>query len=109
MKQLMLALLMISTANGMHLLKEKVACAETLYLYDLSTDSLFSANGWDINERIKGKTMLDLIYACRPLNVDFVEFMRQKGARASDELPPQPGPELIRAYHLLNHVVPKVS
>ncbi len=110
MKLLMLALLIVSTTHGMQLLRRKVECAESIYLYDLSTDSFFTADGLDLNERIKGKTMLDLIYACKPTDNDFVEFMRQRGARTSSELPAETNPELIRANQLLSHLVPgKVS
>lgn len=109
MKQLMLALLFVASMNGMDRLLMKVERARTMYLYELSCESFFSPYGTNINERIQGRTMLDLVYAQGPVDFDLVDYLRQRGAVTSAELSAEPNRGLLRASGLMNHIVSRRS
>jgi hypothetical protein len=108
MKQLMLALLMVSTMHGMDLLKHRAEIIAASYLYDYPIVN----QQWDLNEVVQGKTVLDLFHLTGCLDVDFCEYIRQRGARAAYELKILTARQLPldRANRMLGHITPtKVS
>lgn len=109
MKQFMLALLFVATMNGMDRLLMRVERARDMYLYELSCESFFNVYGSTINECINGTTMLDLVYAQEPVDFDLVDYLRQRGALTSLELPAEPNRALLRASVLMNHIVSSSS
>lgn len=93
--------------NGMDRLLMKVEHARNIYLYELSCEYFFNAYGSNINEPIHGATMLDLVYAQGPVDFDLVDYLRQRGALTSAELPLPASAALQRAQFLMRHIVPR--